>query len=103
MRKSSLTPQLCFGFKSLPPAPREPLAAQRARPVRRGPLAAGDRPGPGPGPTAPQQPLASGGGPLPAERDLLSSRLKPFGAPFFPSLRDAVPRFFQHFQTKPKE
>lgn len=79
VRKSSLTPQLCFGFKSLPPAPREPLAAQRARSVRREPFPAGDRPGPGPGPAVPRQPLSSGGGPLKS-----SSRLKPFGAPFFP-------------------
>lgn len=66
-----LTPQLHGGFQPLLPAPREPLAAHGARPVLREASAV----------------------PLPAERDLPSSRRKPFG-PGFSSLWDAVPRFF---------
>lgn len=98
MQNQSLALQLYFGFKSLPPVPREPLAAHRPRPVLReapaGPsVSVSAVPGPGPGPAGRQQPR--GGEPLPTERDLLSPHLKPFGPVFsFFSLWDAVPHFF---------
>lgn len=112
VRKSSLTPQLCFGFKSLPPAPRGAPGSREGKAGSEGALgralrgqgragpAARDRPGLGP--ATPQQPLASGGGPLPAERDLLSSRLKPFGAPFFPFSGMLFHVFFSTSRRNPK-
>lgn len=100
VQNESLTLQLYFGFKSLPPALREPLAAQRSRLVLREALAVPWQARLG----CPDCGDPAAAGSPQAEHSLRSFHLRPFGPIFF-SLWGCCSTFFQHFlvQMKSKE